>query len=213
MVFYLNILSRATLLLGLIVLNIHLTISQENYNQFQPLDLKFGVAIGNKSHVGNFGITANLYVTKRISTKVSLGAGTMNYGGGVISIGPEIEFLRVKNNIFSIGTTYTWSGKTYDVLGDDDAINKVSYNTSKGSYLRSFIAYTIKIKYSYLSFEGGYSYAVTKPTYIFNGIPSQKQIDNLERGINSGWLATISINGLFNLKKSRTTNSAFDVSQ
>src|SRR5690554_400907 len=155
MVFYLkNILIRTILLLGFIVLDTPLTISQENNNQFQSLDLKFGIAIGNRSHVGNFGVTANLYITKRISTKFSLGAGAMNYGGGVISISPEIELLRVKNNIFSIGTTYTFSGKSFDILGDDEAINQVSYNTSKGSYLRSYLSYTIKLKDVYLTFEG-----------------------------------------------------------
>jgi hypothetical protein len=63
------ILIRTILVLGFIVLNVSLTLSQENNNQFQPLDLKFGIAIGNKSHVGNFGITSNLYITKKISKK------------------------------------------------------------------------------------------------------------------------------------------------
>lgn len=202
MIFYQkNILTKTILLLGFVLLNFSLVLSQESNKNYQPLDLKFGIGIGNKSHVGNIGITSNFYLTKRISAKVSLGVGAINYGGGIVSFGPEIELFRIKSNIFSIGTTWTLSGKYLNILGDSDAPDNVSYNTSRMMYLRSYFAYSIDLNNISVTFELGYSYALTKPNYYFSGpgIPTQKQINKLERGLKSGWLATISINGLFKL--------------
>lgn len=174
--------------------------------RFERWDLSSGMGIGNKSHYGIFGLNGNLYLGKHLSLKLAGGVGAFNYNGLVGSVGLEAPVLYVKNSFLSIGSAWTYLGEGFDVLGDDDSDDYVTYNTARMRNLKFYVGYSFQLEPGInLSTEVGYSYALTSASYYFGGpgVPNQNQIDKLERGLNSGWMASIYIQFLWNENPNR----------
>ena len=181
--------------------------AQERMHEIKSFDVISGFGIGNKSHFGNIGITSNLYFTKNISLKFSAGLAAFNYGEGVISTGPEASFLYFKKGFISLGTAWTYIGEGSDILGDDDSNDYIWYHSSYMNNLKFYLGYSLIIDHAILRFEAGYSHALSQYNYIFSGpgTPTQKQHENIQRGLRSGWMATIYMNLWWSLKKGNTT--------
>jgi hypothetical protein len=162
-----------------------------------------GMAIGNRSHVGNFGVSANLFFTKNIGIRVSCGVGPFNYLGGVISIGPEYSFFHSQKGFVSIGSTWSYFGGGSDILGDDDSNDYVWYSTSSMKSLKFYGSYSLKLEAVFLTLEAGYSHNLTDYSYSFSGpgTATQKQHDSIKRRLSSGWMATVYLNVPWSLKK------------
>lgn len=168
----------------------------------EPFDVSFSLGFGNKSHLGNFGLTSNLYFTKRVSLKVSAGVAAFNYSGLIASGGAEFVIAKLKGSQFSIGTVYSFLGAGSDRLGDDDSKDYVWYHSAPIQCIRSSLNYSIINGQDVYSFELGSSFTITPIKYSFDGpgTPTQRQINNIERGLKSGWMVTITA-GLFSPKK------------
>lgn len=173
--------------------------NKEQDTQFAltPWDITIGLGIGNKSHLGNFGVTSDLYFTKNIGLKVSAGVAPFNFGGGVISFGPEASFLYHKKGFLSLGALWSYQGEGSDVLGDDDTSDHVWYKTSYVRSLKFYLGYCLNLERgAFLKFEAGYSHALTNPAYSFlgPGIATQEQKNQTQRGLSSGWMASVYVN-------------------
>lgn len=172
--------------------------------EISSFDIKVGFGVGNKSHYGNFGVSANLFFVKNLSLKLSGGAAALNYGGFVGSIGCEIPFLYLMRSYFSIGGAWTYIGEGFDLLGDDDSNDYVTFNSSYMKNLKFYFGYSMLLKgQTLLTFEAGYSHALIPYQYYFGGpgTPTQKQHDNIQRGLSSGWMASVYINLLWSNQK------------
>lgn len=164
--------------------------------EISPFDVKFSFGIGNKSHFGNFGASADLFFTKNISLKLSAGAGNLNYGGFVGSIGLNLPFIYFKKTSLSLGGVWTYIGEGFDVLGDDESNDWINYRSSNMKNLKFYIGYSLIVdNQTLLTLEAGYSHALIPYNYNFSGpgIPTQKQHFNIQRGLSSGWMASIHI--------------------
>ena len=152
-----------------------------------------GLGVGTKSQLGNIGITSNYFLTKNINISLSLGFGPLNYNGGILSFGPEYLIHLKKRISFLIGTTYAISSST---SGDIETHNsdKPHYNVnSGGQYLRSYTGLCFKKNRRVTKIEVGYSYAIKTPNYNVTGLWKPEYSKNLESGISSGLLVTLSI--------------------
>lgn len=177
---------------------------QDSILKISPFDVKIGFGIGNKSHYGNFGFSTNIFFTKNLSLKLSTGTGGFNYGGIVGSIGCEIPFLYLKKSYLSIGGTWTYIGEGFDLLGDDESKDYVSYNTSYMKNLKIYCGYSLLLdNLTLLTFEAGYSHALIPYHYTFGGpgLASQKQHDNIRQGLKSGWMASVYVNFIWSKRK------------
>ena len=186
----------------LIVTNSILAFGQLESERLKKFDIHIGFGVGTKSHVGNCGLTSNLFLLKNFNVKTSIGIGIPNYNGPIFSCGPEFCFAISKKCLFSFGSTWTYAGKYQDIIGDDNSQDYIWYFTGRNQYIRSFIGIGIG-KTAITKIELGYSYAIYTSTYSFDGpgIPTSKQISNISKGLNSGISICCSICGILNLKK------------
>ena len=190
------------------IFSLHInTNAQESADNLDRFDIVAGLGFGHKSHFGNFGITGNLYFNKYLSLQASAGVAALNYGGGIVSLGPELSFLHRPKGFVSIAGMWSYTSGRFDILGDDDSADYVSYQTSNSKGLRGFIGYTIVRDAVFWRFETGYYHSLSNYSYFFGGpgTPTQKQLDDIETGLGSGFMASVSVN--FNLPfKSSQTN-------
>lgn len=181
------------------------TFGQDEAEIIAPFDIVVGLGGGNKSHFGNFGVTGNLYFNKHVSLKASAGVAAFNYGGGVVSVGPEASFLHTEKKFFSLGAMWCYTNDGFDLLGDDDSNDFVEYHTSNTKSARFFLGYTMFLDGVYLRFDVGYSHVLSNYSYYFTGpgTPSEQQHERIQNGLDSGWLAAVYIN--FQLPFSKAT--------
>lgn len=169
--------------------------------------IKAGIGIGYKSQFGNFGIDVGFPVVRNFFLTISAGMGPFNGNGGIISFGAAYTPINKENYQLTVRSMWSYADGSTDILGDDDSNNYVWYDASRMQYLTSFITYSRRIeKDVILSFHGGYRHALTNLNYGFSGpgTPTQKQKNWLSTGLSSGWTLSITINGLFWLKKCET---------
>lgn len=161
----------------------------------------FGIGLGTKSHIGNAGLIGNIFVTRNLSFKGSIGAGSANFNGGLLSIGPEICWQR-KKKIFYIGSSYTTAGGSNDVV-DEDKPSERRYTTYACQYIRSCIGIGFcKPDLSLIyKIEIGYSYLLHSSPYKLGGpsVWTADQKNVIDKGLGSGLLVTFI--GQFSLQK------------
>lgn len=169
----------------------------------QPFDLKVEFGIGNKSHLGNLGVSSNFYFSRSISLRGSLGLAIFNYGSVIGSIGPEVTCIHWKQSHLSIGSTWSYIGGLFDIIGDDDSYDHFFYRTSNRQNLKLYMGYSRLLQSGViLTFQAGYSHTIGVPSYSFSGpsTPTDNDIQRIDRGLSSGWMATVSFAGLVRKK-------------
>lgn len=193
-----------SIIVSLLIAHSHL-LAQEQPRVSQALDHVTGFGIGNKSHFGNFGFSSNLFLNKGLSLKLSAGVGAFNYGGTVLSAGAEQQLVRLRNHPLSLGGVYAYNAEGSDILGDDDSDDYVWWCSTYAHNLKAYLCYAIDFDGAVLKIEAGYSHALTEASYAFSGpgTATQKQHKDVQRGLGSGWMASVYINYWGSLKKKK----------
>lgn len=155
-------------------------------SSFNKGSFLWGLGLGQKTHLGNVGITFNYYAIKNFSIKTSLGFGFLNYNGGTISIGPEYT-AKLNEKLFCyIGTVYLLSSSTTASI-ETHQNDVPTYHIHAGAqYVRPYLGFGIRIKENLFKFEFGYSYITNKPTYWTSGQWDAKYDDWISKGLGSG---------------------------
>lgn len=174
-------------------------IAQENEPIFKKRNFLFGMGFGTKSHVGNWGITNNFFATKNLNLKLSVGGGQFNYNGFLLSAGPEYCMQISKNKFLLIGSVFTITSSSYDVV-DDDLPTERAYLTNSNQYIRSYAGIGLANNGIIFKVEAGYSYALYPPSYTLFDIWTTEQTGAIEKGMNSGLSISLSVQGLFSGK-------------
>jgi hypothetical protein len=185
--------------------NSFLSFGHENdSSRLHQFDLYVGMGLGTKSHLGNTGLTANFFLLKNLNIKLSGGIGAFNYNGPLFSIGPEFCVGTSKSTFIYVGSVWTKAAKRQDILGDDDSPDHVWYFTEKNEYIRSYVGIGIG-KEALTKIEIGYSYALKAPAYSFGGpgTATTEYMNDIERGLGSGLLVSVTFGGIFNLKSKK----------
>jgi hypothetical protein len=170
---------------------------------FHKQTFLFGLGLGTKSHLGNWGITSNLFVTKNLNIKLSVGGGQFNYNGFLLSVGPEYCRQIKKNKYLLLGSTWTITSDTYGVI-DDESPAEREYRTKSNQYIRTYTGIAFVNERSVFKIEIGYSYALYTPTYILYKVWTPGQIEQVKRGMGSGLLFSFTVQGLFYKGKRKT---------
>lgn len=147
----------------------------------------YGIGIGSKSHLGNFGVTANYFLLNNFDIKFSAGLGVLNYNGVTVSVGPEYCRKIYKNFFGLIGCVYSFCGSTKADIETNTSDNPHYYIHSGAQYIRSQIGLGIRLKRNVFKLEGGYSSMINKPLYDVSGQWEPIYTQRLEKGISSGW--------------------------
>lgn len=191
---------RFFFLLILSVLSLTVSGQKKDSSLFHRGTFLFGAGLGTKSHVGNWGLTTNLFLAERFNLKFSGGMGQINYNGFLVSIGPEY-FTQIKKNKFVlIGSVWTITSDSYDVI-DDESPTRRSYKTYSNQYIRTYAGIAFEKKATLFKIEIGYSYALHPPKYRLDGAWSASQTEHVKKAMSSGLSISLTIQGILSKKQ------------
>lgn len=163
---------------------------------FHKRSLLLGFGIGTKSHIGNWGLTSNYFVSRNVSIKLSAGGGQFNYNGFLLSVGPEYCKQITENKLLLLGSTWTVSSGTSDVI-DDESPTRREFEIRSNQYIRTYAGIAFVSEGSVFRFEIGYSQVLFAPRYTFYDVWTADQIEQIKRAMGSGLLVSISAQGVF----------------
>lgn len=170
---------------------------------FHRRDLLFQIGLGIKSHLGNWGLSTNLFLSKNFSLKISVGGGQFNYNGLLFSLGSEYIRNLNKNKFIMLGSVWTATGGTYGVI-DDESPTRREYSTQSSQYLRTYTGIAFNTSRGVFKIEIGYSYAFYAPKYTLYGVWTPVQIEQVKKAMDSGLLVSFSAGGILtNLQRKR----------
>jgi len=164
----------------------------------------FGGGLGTKSHLGNWGLTTNLFFTRNFNLKISAGGGQVNYNGGIASIGPEYFAQITHNKFILLGSVWAITSDRYDVI-DDESSTRRTCQTYSNQYIRTYAGIAFVKKPAVYKIEIGYSYALYAPRYTLDGVWTASQTEQVKNAMSSGLSVSLTIQGI--LSKHRKNNT------
>jgi len=186
-----NFLVRASTLILLMSLQFFGSAQTDSIN-FNKKDLYYGYVLGEKTYAGNLGMSADYFLTKKLSVKINFGFGPLDYNGLVLSLGPQYYQKLSRHLFLHLGAVYLVSGQESASIEAHVNNNPHYYVNAGAQYIRSFAGLCFKIKDQLIRLEGGYSYILYKPSYSTGGQWDSKYTNWIDKGLGSGFSFGIS---------------------